>query len=66
MKIGTPVRIKTDRPHLSHLNGCVGELVGIISTKQDIAVVTCGRYSLNFWLEEIEAIAPATKGDVQT
>jgi len=65
MSIGDIVLIRTQRPHIEQFNGSRGEFVGYLGTRRDIAVVCIGRYSLNFYLDEIEAIAPGAGGDVQ-
>lgn len=60
MKIGDIVRIKSQRPHKEQYNGCEGEIATI--TNKDIVYVCIGKYQPNFYMDELEAIAPPVEG----
>ena len=66
MSIGDLVTIRTQRPHIEQFNGSRGEFLGFLGTRRDICAVAVGRYTLNFYLDELEAIAPSVDGGVQS
>lgn len=60
MRLGDWVRVTSTRPHKEKYNDQIGQVVTI--TNRDIVYVAIGRYTPNFYLHELETLAPSVGG----